>query len=103
MFAGFFEERAILLGLLGKHEQALGIFVYILDDLDEAEEWVIYSYLFLFFRGTLHIFTGLNQETDSVFWDVYIKYFLEYQMIFQTKGIKSQRFFEYPIKLVHVT
>lgn len=38
IFIGFFEERAILLGLMGKHEQALGIYVYILDEILEAEE-----------------------------------------------------------------
>ncbi|XP_053398739.1 vam6/Vps39-like protein [Mercenaria mercenaria] len=35
----FFEERAILLGKMGKHEKALGIYVYILEDLHEAEEY----------------------------------------------------------------
>ncbi len=35
---GFFEERAILLGRLGRHEQALAIYVYVLHDNKMAEE-----------------------------------------------------------------
>ena len=38
LIAGFFEERAILLGKMGRHEKALGIHVYVLDNLNEAEE-----------------------------------------------------------------
>lgn len=38
-FDSLFEERAILLGRMGKHEEALGIYVYILDDLKCAEEY----------------------------------------------------------------
>lgn len=37
-FLGFFEERAILLGRLGRHEQALAIYVYVLHDNKMAEE-----------------------------------------------------------------
>lgn len=35
---GFYEERAILLGRLGRHEQALGIYVHVLHDDRLAEE-----------------------------------------------------------------
>ena len=35
--SGFFEERAILLGRLGRHEQALAIYVHVLKDFDMAE------------------------------------------------------------------
>ena len=37
--AAFFEERAILLGRLGRHEQALTIYVHILRDPDKALEY----------------------------------------------------------------
>ena len=36
--SGFYEERAILLGRLGRHEQALGIYVHVLSDVHLAEE-----------------------------------------------------------------
>lgn len=36
---GFFEERAILLGRLGRHEAALGLYVIILQDTHLAEEY----------------------------------------------------------------
>ena len=36
--SGFFEERAILLGRLGRHEQALAIYVYILQNNGMAIE-----------------------------------------------------------------
>lgn len=36
---GFFEERAILLGRLGRHEAALGLYVIILEDTHLAEEY----------------------------------------------------------------
>ncbi|XP_011445059.3 vam6/Vps39-like protein [Magallana gigas] len=36
---GFYEERAILLGRLGRHEQALGIYVHVLHDDRLAEEY----------------------------------------------------------------
>ncbi|XP_060583143.1 vam6/Vps39-like protein isoform X2 [Ruditapes philippinarum] len=39
-FDSFFEERAILLGKMGRHEQALGIFVYVLENLNDAEECI---------------------------------------------------------------
>ena len=35
---GFYEERAILLGRLGRHEQALGIYIHVLHDTKLAEE-----------------------------------------------------------------
>lgn len=38
---GLLEERALLLGRMGKHEQALFIYVHILKDTRMAEEWVI--------------------------------------------------------------
>ena len=37
--AAFFEERAILLGRLGRHEQALTIYVHILRDPQKALEY----------------------------------------------------------------
>ena len=37
-FAGFYEERAILLGRLGRHEQALAIYVHALRDNKMARE-----------------------------------------------------------------
>ena len=37
LFLEFYEERAILLGRLGRHEQALGIYVHILKDDDLAK------------------------------------------------------------------
>lgn len=40
LFSGFFEERAILLGKLGRHEQALSIYVHILKDNKMAQQWV---------------------------------------------------------------
>ncbi|KAL4237860.1 Vam6/Vps39-like protein [Mactra antiquata] len=36
---GFFEERAILLGRLGRHEQALGLYVIVLKDSNLAEKY----------------------------------------------------------------
>ncbi|KAL3874849.1 hypothetical protein ACJMK2_037811 [Sinanodonta woodiana] len=41
---GFFEERAILLGRLGRHEQALGIYVHVLKDKRLAEEYCMNYY-----------------------------------------------------------
>ena len=38
LVSGFFEERAILLGRLGRHEQALAIYVYVLRDNQMAKE-----------------------------------------------------------------
>lgn len=38
IWTGFYEERAILLGRLGRHEQALGIYVHVLHDDRLAEE-----------------------------------------------------------------
>ena len=35
----FFEERAILLGRSGRHEDALAIYVLVLNDLVEAEAY----------------------------------------------------------------
>lgn len=40
----FYEERAILLGRLGRHEQALAIYVHVLDDQRSAEEYCISHY-----------------------------------------------------------
>lgn len=37
-FSGLLEERALLLGRMGKHEQALFIYVHILKDTYMAEE-----------------------------------------------------------------
>lgn len=37
---GLLEERALLLGRMGKHEQALFIYVHILKDTKMAEEYV---------------------------------------------------------------
>lgn len=34
-----FEERAIILGKLGKHEQALSIYVTVLSDIQRAKEY----------------------------------------------------------------
>ncbi|XP_055878560.1 vam6/Vps39-like protein [Biomphalaria glabrata] len=41
---GFHEERAILLGRLGRHEQALGIYVYTLKDFQRAEDYCAKNY-----------------------------------------------------------
>ncbi|MED6290406.1 Vam6/Vps39-like protein [Characodon lateralis] len=38
-FDGLLEERALLLGRMGKHEQALFIYVHVLDDTRMAEEY----------------------------------------------------------------
>ncbi|KAL4237859.1 Vam6/Vps39-like protein [Mactra antiquata] len=35
----FYEERAIVLGHMGKHEEALGVYVYVLEDLLEADDY----------------------------------------------------------------
>lgn len=44
------EARAILLGRMGKHEEALKIYVYRLQDYAAAESFVsIFYYYFLFF------------------------------------------------------
>lgn len=40
----FFEERAILLGRLGRHEQALNIYIHVLRDLRLAEEYCAKNY-----------------------------------------------------------
>ncbi|XP_052273786.1 vam6/Vps39-like protein isoform X2 [Dreissena polymorpha] len=40
-----FEERALLLGRMGRHDQALGIYVYVLNDLREAEQYCNTSFL----------------------------------------------------------
>lgn len=37
------EARAILLGRLGRHDQALEAYVYRLQDFKKAEEWVPYT------------------------------------------------------------
>lgn len=36
---GFFEERAIVLGKLGRHEQVLSMYVTVLHDTDRAIEY----------------------------------------------------------------
>ncbi|XP_052766490.1 vam6/Vps39-like protein [Mya arenaria] len=41
---GLFEERAVLLGRLKKHEQALGIYVYVLCKIADAEDYCIQHY-----------------------------------------------------------
>ncbi|XP_071480649.1 vam6/Vps39-like protein [Diadema antillarum] len=38
-FDSFFEERALLLGRLGRHEQALAVYAHILKDTRQAEEY----------------------------------------------------------------
>ena len=38
VITGFHEERAILLGHLGRHEQALAIYIHLLNDGSLAEE-----------------------------------------------------------------
>lgn len=38
-FLGFFEERAIVLGKLGRHEQVLSMYVTVLNDVDRATEY----------------------------------------------------------------
>ncbi|XP_014671052.1 PREDICTED: vam6/Vps39-like protein [Priapulus caudatus] len=43
-FDAFFEERAILLGRLGRHEQALAIYIYVICDLAKAEEYCRRNY-----------------------------------------------------------
>lgn len=40
LLPGLLEERALLLGRMGKHEQALFIYVHILKDTKMAEEYV---------------------------------------------------------------
>lgn len=39
MVSGLFEERAIILGRLGRHEQALSIYVSVLSDIQRAKEY----------------------------------------------------------------
>lgn len=39
VFSGLFEERAIILGKLGRHEQALSIYVSVLSDIQRAKEY----------------------------------------------------------------
>lgn len=39
VFSGLFEERAIILGKLGRHEQALSIYVSVLADIQRAKEY----------------------------------------------------------------
>jgi len=39
-FLGFFEAKAILLGRMGRHENALETYVYKLHDYLKAEEYV---------------------------------------------------------------
>ena len=39
IFLGLFEERAVLLGKLGRHEQALSIYTNILKDMPAAVEY----------------------------------------------------------------
>ncbi|XP_072024948.1 vam6/Vps39-like protein [Amphiura filiformis] len=41
---GFFEERALLLGRLGKHEQALAIYAHLLKDTRRAEDYCRRNY-----------------------------------------------------------
>ena len=41
---GFYEERALLLGRLGRHEQALAIYAHILKDTKRAEEYCRRNY-----------------------------------------------------------
>ncbi|GFN97687.1 vam6/vps39-like protein [Plakobranchus ocellatus] len=41
---GFYEERAILLGRLGRHEQALSIYIHTLNDTRKAEEFCAQNY-----------------------------------------------------------
>lgn len=38
-FLGFFEERAIVLGKLGRHEQVLSMYVTVLHDINRAIEY----------------------------------------------------------------
>ena len=40
LFLGFYEERAILLGNMGRHLQALAIYVCLFKDNSMAEEYV---------------------------------------------------------------
>ena len=40
----FYEERAILLGRLGHHEQALAIYTHLLKDIDKALEYCHQNY-----------------------------------------------------------
>ena len=35
---GFFEERALLLGRLGRHEEALAIYIHVLNDITMASQ-----------------------------------------------------------------
>lgn len=41
---GLYEERAIVLGKIGQHEEALGIFVYVLNNSKRAEEYCMSVY-----------------------------------------------------------
>ena len=43
-FSGFFEERALLFGRLGKHEQALAIYAHLLKDTRRAEDYCRRNY-----------------------------------------------------------
>src|SRR5260370_33536356 len=42
---GMFEARAILLGRMGKHQAALEIYVYRLNNFTKAEEYVLLPYM----------------------------------------------------------
>jgi len=37
-FAAFYHERALLLGRVGRHEEALAIYIHVLRDVKLAEE-----------------------------------------------------------------
>jgi len=37
-FAAFYHERALLLGRVGRHEEALAIYIHVLHDVKLAEE-----------------------------------------------------------------
>lgn len=74
---GLCEERAIVVGKLGKHEEALSIFIYVLDNPKRAEEYCESEYkkkapnsrniFFLLLKLYLHPPESLNTNNLSLF------------------------------------
>lgn len=55
-FLGMFEERALILGRMGRFEQAIGLYVHVLKADDEAEKYAAIEYF--------SSFEGLESKTD---------------------------------------
>ena len=64
--AAFFEERAILLGRLGRHEQALTIYVHILRDPEKALDYCRQHYSPDRPTDAKVVRAGRRRRTDSV-------------------------------------